>query len=53
MWRNRDVQWIINGKLTKGRTNGISETDALSVVIAGRGRLVVLLLHTLEGVTDS
>lgn len=35
MWRNRDVQWIINGKLTKGRTNGISETDAFSVVTAG------------------
>lgn len=35
MWRNRDVQWIRNGKLTKGRTNGISETDAFSLVIAG------------------
>lgn len=52
MWGKHDVQWIINGKLTKGRANGICETDGFTVSLLGlplRGRLVVLLLRGSTG----
>lgn len=36
MWGKHDVQCIINGNLTKGRANEISEMDAVGVVITER-----------------